>query len=154
MFLQVLPPKTVTYYSAQGQSKRAQQITGIMMPLRSKIRIATKRAFATCARASGKGVRRASILAKCCAPKWQYKRPTVAHINTHQRSFFTTQAHYPTTEDTARFCMLCCQLVLMPLSLSARTSQPTLRCFCGMPTWPPRPHTIFDLASLASAQNG
>ena len=63
------------------------------------------------------------------------KRSAVAHVNSHQRSLPTTQAHYPTTEDTAGFCLLCCQPEPMPLSLSTRTSQLTPRCPCGVPTW-------------------
>ena len=63
------------------------------------------------------------------------KRPAVAHVNPHQRSLPTTQAHYPTTEDTAGFCLLCCQPEPVPLSLSTRTSQLTLCCPCGVPTW-------------------
>ena len=63
--------------------------------------------------------------------KWS----AVAHVNSHQRSLPTTQAHYPTTEDTAGFCLLCCQPEPVPLSLSTRTSQLTPCCPCGVPTW-------------------
>ena len=63
------------------------------------------------------------------------KRSAVVHVNPHQRSLPTTQAHYPTTEDTAGFCLLCCQPAPVPLSLSTRTSQLTLCSPCGVPTW-------------------
>ena len=63
------------------------------------------------------------------------KRSAVVHVNSHQRSLPTTQAHYPTTEDTVGFCLLCCQPEPVPLSLSTRTSQLTPRCPCGVPTW-------------------
>ena len=63
------------------------------------------------------------------------KRSAVAHVNSHQRSLPTTQAHYPTTEDTAGFCLLCCQPEPLPQSLSTRTSLLTRRCPCGVPTW-------------------
>ena len=56
-------------------------------------------------------------------------------VNSNQRSLPTTQAHCPTTEDTAGFCLLCCQPEPVPLSLSTRTSQLTLRCPCWVPTW-------------------
>lgn len=68
---------------------------------------------------------------KICMGKWS----AVAHVNSHQRSLPTTQAHYPTTEDTAGFCLLCCQPEPVPLSLSTRTSQLTPCCPCGVPTW-------------------
>ena len=75
-----------------------------------------------------------------CKMKWisknkKNKRPAVVHVNPHQRSLPTTQAHYPTTEDTVGFCLLCCQPEPVPLSLSTRTSQLTPRCPCGVPTW-------------------
>ena len=63
------------------------------------------------------------------------KRLEVAQMALHQRSLPTTQAHFPTTEDTARFCLLCCQPEPMPMSLSTRTSQLPLRCPCRVPTW-------------------
>ena len=63
------------------------------------------------------------------------KRSAVAHVDPHQRSLPTTQAHDPTTEDTAGFCLLCCQPAPVPLSLSTRTSQLTPCCPCGVPTW-------------------
>ena len=63
------------------------------------------------------------------------KRLVVAQATLHQRSLPTTQAHCPTTEDTAGFCLLCCQPEPVPQSLSTRTSQLTLRCPCGVPTW-------------------
>ena len=78
-----------------------------------------------------------SLVNNACPAQIQrkLKRSAVVHVNPHQRSLPTTQAHYPTTEDTAGFCLLCCQPEPVPLSLSTRTSQLTLRCPCGVPTW-------------------
>ena len=72
---------------------------------------------------------------QCVRSTGRQKRSAVVHVNPHQRSLPTTQIHYPTIENTARFCLLCCQPEPVPLSLSTRTSQLTPRCPCGVPTW-------------------
>ena len=60
---------------------------------------------------------------------------SVAQPMLRQRSLLPTQAHFPTTEDAVRFCLLCCQPEPLPASLSTRTSQlPSLRP-CRAPTW-------------------
>ena len=63
------------------------------------------------------------------------KRLEVAQVALHQRSLPITQAHFPTTGDTARFCLLCCQPEPMPMSLSTRTSQLPLWSPCRVPSW-------------------
>ena len=62
------------------------------------------------------------------------KRLEVAQVTLHQRSLPTTQAHFPTAGDTARFCLLCCQPEPMPMSLSTRTSQFPLWSPCRVPS--------------------
>ena len=46
----------------------------------------------------------------------------VTPVVLQQRSLQTTLIHFPTTADSAQFCLLCCQPEPIPRSLAARTS--------------------------------
>ena len=59
----------------------------------------------------------------------------VAQVRLCQRSLLAAQAHFPSTEHTAGFCLLCCQPEPMPLSSSTRISQFPLGYPCRVRTW-------------------
>ena len=79
---------------------------------------------------------RSQLLQRFLPMRTNLQKASQSHRLTHTRGhMLTTQAHYPTTENAARFCLLCCQPEPMSVSLSARMSQPPLRQPCRALTW-------------------